>query len=191
MSDNAAGNAFFLQRFDTENGKGGAMEQSKEALLQKVLRGYSGYFNVKENIVLDGLPVAAEAEYHSRDEKYVLVKSAQIWAAENNEYAFFVLLDHLTEETLKSYYDAVLKEGMSRVKPEGDHMCSYVTLIVFADQVDPEAARAMKKLKYTKNFCFTLKGWAQFRGAALEVSSGKWCANHMGRDIEKSVLRMI
>ena len=57
------------------------MVDSKEVLLQKVLRGYAGYFNIKEQVTIDGLPVAAEAEFHSRDEKYVLTKSAQLWAA--------------------------------------------------------------------------------------------------------------
>lgn len=167
------------------------MVDSKEVLLQKVLRGYAGYFNIKEQVTIDGLPVAAEAEFHSRDEKYVLTKSAQLWAAEHNEYVFFILEEHLSEEKLRRYYDAILQEGMTRVKPGGDHMCSYITLIVFADQVDPAAGKAMKKLRFVKNFCFSLKGWAQFRGAVLEVPTDTWWANHMGGDIKKSVLRMI
>ena len=45
--------------------------------------------------------VAAEAAFHSFSEKYVLVKKAQLWAAEAHEYVFFIRTGHLDEETFR------------------------------------------------------------------------------------------
>ncbi|MEG2221572.1 MAG: hypothetical protein RRY95_02470 [Oscillospiraceae bacterium] len=167
------------------------MEQSKEAILKQVLAGYAGYFNITEQTVLDGLPLAAEAEFHSRDERYVLSKHAQLWAAENNEYAFFVLADTLTAEQVQTYYDAVLAEGLRRISPHGEHMCSYITLAFVADTIQPEAQKRIRKLKFSKSFCFTLRGWAEFRAAGYEVSTGDFCAGGLGQEVVKSFRQIL
>ena len=56
-------------------------------------------------------------------------------------------------ENLRAYYDAVLKEGMSRVDPRANHMHTDITMLVLADRIQPEAAAALKKLKYPLHIC--------------------------------------
>ena len=164
---------------------------TKEALLENLVNAYTAYFDIRRDVELEGLPVAMDAEYHAHDERYVLTREAKLWEAESNEYAFVVFLEELTTDNLKRYYDAVLKEGMSRVTPGENHMRSDITLLVLADRVQPEAAEALKKLKYSKSFLFSLRGWAQFRAAAVELSTGSQISNGLGRDVLKSLKKLL
>ena len=162
---------------------------TKEEVLERLVGAYTAYFNIRRDTELDGLPVAMDAEYHVRNEQYVLSREAKLWEAENDEYAFVVVLEELDPENLRAYYDAVLKEGMSRVDPRANHMRTDITMLVLADRIQPEAAAALKKLKYSKSFLFTLRGWAQFRAAALEVSTGQTYANGLGKAVLKDLGR--
>lgn len=167
------------------------MKKDKRLVLNEILEGYAPYFDIERDTVLNGLPVAAEAAFHSREEKYVLTKSAKIWSAEHNEYAFFIEAQRLTEQLLQAYFDAVLKEGLSRVDPKEDHMCSLITLIILTDAAEGAVPSIIKKMKYYKSFCFSLRGWVHFRVAALELSSGRQFSNRMGKDVLQSLNRLL
>lgn len=164
---------------------------TREELLEKLVNAYTRYFDLKRDVELDGLPVAVDAVYHARDEKYVLTRKAQIWAAESNEYAFLISLEELTEETLQAYFDAAVKEGLRRVNPTGDHMRSDFTLVILADRIRPEAAALLERLKYSKNFLFSLRGWAQLRAVAVETTTGRKLSNRLGRELLRDLERQL
>ena len=126
------------------NGKGNRM--TKETLLESLSNAYQSYFNLTRDMTLDGLPVAVGAEYHARDERYVLTREVQLWAAESNEYAYFVLLEELNQETLKAYFDAVVKHALERIDPTTEHMKSDITLVLLTDRIHPEAERQLQRL---------------------------------------------
>ena len=65
---------------------------TKEEVLEKLVGAYTAYFNIRRDTELDGLPVAMDAEYHVHNEQYVLSREAKLWEAENDEYAFVVVL---------------------------------------------------------------------------------------------------
>lgn len=167
------------------------MTRDKTSILNEILDGYAPYFDIERDTVLNGLPIAAEATFHSREEKYVLTKSVKIWSAEHNEYTFFIVTKCLTQQILQAYFDTVLHEGMRRVNPKEDHMCSLITLIVLTDTADTDVPAMIQKMKYYKSFCFSLRGWVHFRVAALEISSGKKFSNRMGKDVLQSLNRLL
>ena len=66
------------------------MELTSDEFFERLLLSYSDYFDIIRDTSYKDLSVAAEAAFHSFSEKYVLVKKAQLWAAEAHEYVFFV-----------------------------------------------------------------------------------------------------
>ncbi len=161
------------------------MQEISTELLEKILTSYERYFDVTKDSEYEGLSVAAEAAFHSRSEKYVLVKKAQLWAAEAHEYAFFVTVPHLDTETLEAYRGVILKEGLSRVKPMKDHMYTYVTLIFITDEMDADIVSALKKIRHHENYKLSFYGWSDFRVAVWDGKTQKVFTNSAGKDLKK------
>ena len=76
---------------------------------------------------------------------------------------------------------------MSHIKPNKEHMSSFVTLVVLADTIDPEAKALIKKTRFRKNFRLALHGWMEFRIAAFDRSSGRLISNPAGKDVRKTL----
>lgn len=70
------------------------MELTSDEFFERLLLSYSDYFDIIRDTSYKDLSVAAEAAFHSFSEKYVLVKKAQLWAAEAHEYVFFIRTGH-------------------------------------------------------------------------------------------------
>jgi hypothetical protein len=153
----------------------------RSEFLEQLIETYQVYFDVSHEPKLTGLPIVAEAEFHSHGEKYLLVKSAKLWGADTNEYLFFVSVDHLTLPLWRQLQDAVWAEGLSRVTPHNEHMYSYVSIMLVADRIDDDARRAIGRVRLHKSFRLSLQGWADFRVAALELTSGNMVGNRMGK----------
>jgi hypothetical protein len=161
------------------------MQKESTELFEKLIHSYESYFDITKDSVYEGLPVAAEAAFHSRSEKYVLLKKAQLWAAEAHEYVFIVMVPYLDTETLEAYRRVVLKEGLSRVKPKKDHMYTYVTLLIIADEVEEEVRRAVRKIRYHKDYRFSFYGWSDYRAAVYETGKKRMMTNRAGSDLAK------
>ena len=74
---------------------------TREEALDKLCHSYSGYFDVVRHEEPKGYLVA-EAGLHIHSEKYVLVKAAKLWEADNNEYVYIFSAPVLTKETSSS-----------------------------------------------------------------------------------------
>ncbi len=121
---------------------------------------YSDYFDIIRDTSYKDLSVAAEAAFHSFLKKYVLVKKAQLWAAEAHEYVFFIRTGHLDEETFRTYNDALLEEGLSRVEPKKDHMYTYVSVVFLAESIALKCLSLLKRHAVTETIaCRFMVGW--------------------------------
>ena len=56
------------------------MSQLRENLVERLKKAYSAYYDIEE--IQDGSPLKALCSYHLRDSQYVLMKQAELWAAE-------------------------------------------------------------------------------------------------------------
>lgn len=169
-------------------GRCAPLHSDRAELLGRLLDAYAGYFDIERESPPEGFE--ALASFHSRSERYVLVKSAQLWAAEANEYSFFASVERLGIPEWQSLRDSAIAEGLSRITPHREHMYSYITLIILADQIDPEAAREMRFCRFHKSFRLSFFGWTDLRVAALEFSSGKILTNRQGKELSKTLERV-
>ena len=134
---------------------------TREEALDKLCHSYSGYFDVVRHEEPKGYLVA-EAGLHIHSEKYVLVKAAKLWEADNNEYVYIFSAPVLTKEIF-------------------EHMCSYITAIFLCDTCEPDALRALRRTRIYKSFKLAFHGWMDYHTGVVELSTGKTAANGSGR----------
>ena len=164
------------------------MSQLRENLVERLKKAYSAYYDIED--IQDGTPLKALCSYHLRDSQYVLVKQAELWAAESHEYLYLWSTDHLDTPLVEDIFRRVTEDGEPRVRPHAQHMYTYLTAVVLYDSADPLALARLKKLKRRREFKLSLHGWMEFRIAAVDLSTGEITVNRAGRAIQKDLKRL-
>ena len=136
------------------------MSELRDTLLARLSEAYTAYFDVEP--VQDGSPLKALCAYHSRGSQYVLIKKAELWAAETHEYLYLYSLPRLDFTSLVELQARTLEDGMPRIRPHSQHMCTYLSAVVLCDQADPDALAQLQKLKKHRDFKLSLHGWMEF-----------------------------
>lgn len=161
------------------------MSQLREMLEKQMLDSYQAYFDVEP--VDDGSSLKALCAYHSRQSQYVLVKKAELWAAESHEYVYLHSLSQLTAGDVERIAGQVLEDGMPRIRPHAQHMYTYLTAVILCDQAEPDALTRLEKVKKRREFKLSLHGWMELRIAAVECSTGEISTNRCARDLRKGL----
>lgn len=152
-------------------------------ILERLLRSYVRYYDILREDVTEGF--AAEAHFHSHDEQYWLTKSVKLAEADSHEYVYFALEETLTAEMVESLIDKAWTAGMSHVQASYSHHSSDVALILLADEIEPDAIRAIKKARRFASYKFGMNGFSHLRLIAFEPTSKKIVHNRMGDTLKK------
>ena len=163
------------------------MELTREELLEKLLKAYSHRYDIVRDVTIEGGSFPAGAIYFLRDENYLLDKKHVLSAVENHEYVYFYLTDRLEAEDLTRQIEITKQDGLGRIKPSKEHMSSFVTLVVLADEISPEAAQIIKTTKFQKNYRLALHGWMEYHIAAMECSTHSFLSNPAGKEAKKNL----
>ena len=147
------------------------MEMTLQERLEKLLDAYSYYFDIERDVPVEGGQFPATAFYHFREENYIATKAHVVYATEQHEYVYFYVTEHLDAETLKNQIELSRQAGMGKIEPSGEHMFSYVTLVILADTMDPEAKKLIQKTRFRKNFRLALHGWMRSEEHTSELQS--------------------
>lgn len=164
------------------------MSQRSEKVLEGLKKAYSSYFDIEE--IDDGTALRARCAYHMRDSQYVLVKKAELWAAESHEYLYLWDAGKLDGPMAEEIFRRTAADGELRVKPHSQHMYTYLTAVALYDSADPSALEQLKKLKKRREYKLSLHGWMEFRIAAVDVSTGEITVNRAGKALEKDLKRL-
>ncbi len=160
-----------------------------DEMFDKLLRSFQVYYNVKREDV--AAPFAAEAEFHTHDEQFFLVKSAVLAEAESREYIYFAKEKFLDSALLLHLDEAAWVSGMERVRPHKDHRNTDVSLFIVAEKISDEAFKMIPKLRHYKSYHLGLQGWSHYRLVAVEQSSGRAVYNRVGRSYKKLIRNII
>ena len=161
------------------------MEMTRQERLEKLLNAYSHHYNVARDVAVEGGSFPATAFFFLRDENYLVSKKHVLSVVENYEYVYFYLTEHLDAGELQKQIDLSMQAGMSNVKPNSNHMSSFVTLVILADTIDPEAQALIKKTRFRKYFRLALHGWMEYHIAAMEISTHSFFSNPAGKEARK------
>ena len=161
------------------------MEMTKQERLEKLLNAYSHHYNIFHDVAVEGGSFPAAAFFFLRDENYLLSRRHVLSAVENYEYVYFYITDNLTASEIQGQIDLSLNAGMSNIKPNKEHMSSFVTLVVIADTIEPDAKAKIKKMHMRKNFRLALHGWMEYHIASMEISTHSFFSNPAGKVARK------
>ena len=156
----------------------------RSAVLERLLDGYSAYFDVERADEKDA-PLMAVCSFHVHSEKYVLVKAAKLWDADANEYVYLFSVPELTEEVFEACKAYAYEKGMELIDPKPGHRYSYITALFLCDQSSKEGEKALRKCKIYKSFKLSFHGWMEFHTAMLDCVNGRIETNHAGRQMKK------
>jgi hypothetical protein len=161
------------------------MEMTRQERLEKLLNAYSHHYDIFRDVTVEGGAFPAAAIFFLRDENYLISKKHVLSAVENHEYVYFYLTEHLTRSDLEQQIALSRQAGMSHIQPSKEHMSSFVTLVILADTIDPEAKALIKKTRFQKYFRLALHGWMEYHIAAMEISTNSFLSNPAGKEARK------
>lgn len=163
------------------------MEMTKQERLEKLLNAYSHRYDILRDLTVEGGSFPAAAFYYLRDENYLISRKHVLNAVETHEYVYFYLTEHLGAATLQTQIDITRQDGLGRIKPNREHMSTYVTLMILADTIDPEAKELLKKTRFRKYYRLALHGWMEYHIAAMEISTNSFLSNPAGKEARKNL----
>lgn len=162
-------------------------DNSRATVLKKLILAHEGWFNVFPDYEYANRTFPAFAEFHSHGEKYVLTKRAKLWEVDAHEYLFFQTTETLSATDVAEWIDFMTTQALKKVDPVPDHMSSYISLVIVADSVTDDAKKAIRKARFHKEFSFGLRGWADLRLAAVDLSSQCVLTNAAGKEMRAAL----
>ena len=156
---------------------------SKEDVLEKLLLAHQQWFDLYRNHEFEGIKFPGYVEFHTHGEQYVLSKRAKLWEVDSHEYIFFQTVDELTEDDLQQWVSFMKEHGLKKAEPKPNHMSSNIALVLIADSTSDNAAKAVRKVRFRKNFKLGLEGWADLKLAVVDLSGHRVITNGAGKDM--------
>ena len=134
----------------------------------------------------------ALAQLRAMNSKYMLKKKWVVWEANAFEHCVFVTAKRLTADMVEDWFTFLTKEAEAELvhpgekyPPEG-HMYTYLTTVFLCEEMDAEAAKAVKRLKFNKSYMLSVRGWATGRALAAETTTGRVVVNKAaGKELRK------
>lgn len=162
-------------------------QNQRELVLERLLASHETWFDVYRDYEFEGRVFPGYAEFHSHGEQYVLVKRAKLWEVDAFEYLFFVTADTLRHAELEGLIDFMTTRAMQKVKPKPNHMASYLSLVIIANEADENVKRLVRKTRFRKNFALGIRGWADLRLALIDLSDDSVTTNPQGEDLKENL----
>ncbi len=160
-------------------------------VMDRLIEQYEGYFDIMRPYTTNGLDFLAYAHYYQTQEKYVLTRKAKLYGFEINEHCFFYEVPHLSMESWAPLKAFVIEAEGDFVKPHQEHMYSYISLILLCGKIDADVKADIAKLKYTKNYKFSLHGYSTVRLGAVDLWDETVITNRQGKELEKVLERAL
>ncbi len=162
-------------------------QDAKQLVLKRILAAHEAFFDVHRDYEFAGKSFPGFAEFHSFGEQYVLVKRAKLWEANSHEYLFFVYAETFDEAQLDEWVRFMKTRGLEKVTSEPNHMSSGLALVVIADDCTEGVKRAVRRVRFRKNFALGFRGWADLRVAIADLSTHCVYANAAGKQVASTV----
>lgn len=163
--------------------------------LDRLLVRYSGMFDIYQPYRIEEEEYPAYGYFFSHNEKYVLIREANLWSVDSFEHMLFDTREQITMEDIDRA-DRVIREYMEPVlvckgekMPDKNHMYSYLTYIFIANQKpDAEIIKRIKKYRFEKGYQFNIRGYSSGRMVLVDIASEKVYTNYQARKGKKLFL---
>ncbi len=167
------------------------MSQLRDYLLPRITEAYSAYYDINPTEMEGDSTLYARCDFYSRNAQYVLVRKAEIWAAETFEYLYLHSMTSPTGEDLQRVMADALADGEPRIKPHKEHLSTHISAVIICDSVDPDVVPLLKKMKKHRDFRLSLHGWMEFKIAVVDLSTEKIYTNPKGSQLAKDLQGLV
>lgn len=163
--------------------------------LDRLLVRYSGMFDIYRPYRINETEYPAYGYFFSHNEKYVLVREANLWAADSYEHMLFITAKTITQEDVDKA-DQLIREYMEPVfvrqgddLPPANHMYSFLTIVMICEEKpSTEVLKRIKKYKFDKGYQFNLRGYCNGRLIAVDLESEHVTTNFAARKSKKTFI---
>ena len=167
------------------------------AYFERLLESMAASYDVVRDAQILSRRVDALAQLRALNSKYVLSKKHVLWEANAYDHALILKVQTLTKDMVEDWFNFLTREAEASLvhpgascPPEG-HMASTLTLILLCETVEPQAAKAVEKARFSKNYRFSLRGWAMGRAVAADLGGGSVYAGRDAKDLKKHLLGLM
>ena len=144
-------------------------------------------FDVSRDFKIDGFDYDLFANYNIRNERFLLIRKAVIYAFENNEYILMKAYKSLDKNDYNEFTDNLIKSISVIVNPSREHMSSAITGVILVENIFEEdfdyIKKSIKKFKYNRGFAFGFKGWVDLRLILISIKDGIISVNKKGKEV--------
>ena len=159
---------------------------TRQETVEKIVRKYEGLFDIHP-IDKDDLGLVCRCDFHVHNEKFVMVKKAKLWEADCHEYVFVFSVKSFTEEYFLKCKEYVISRGEELIDPKPGHMYTYLTAVFVCDNYTEQAVKLLKKLRYGKNYRFSLYGWSDLRAFMIKADDKTLFCNKNRKEFAKFI----
>ena len=103
----------------------------------------------------------------------------------NHEHIYIKRCDDVNAKDIISFGQFLKRISDECIKPDKDHMSTYVTGVLIGNHIDENAIEIVKKYNCKKAFCFYLKGWCDVRLIYAGLDNSEIITNKDGKKVKK------
>lgn len=163
-----------------------------EEYLDRLLLCYGDTFDIYMPYQIHGKEYPAYGYFFSSEERYVLVREANMWTANRHEHILFMQVDKIEEETIKEAADIIetyLEPELVRAGkkyPDKDHMYSYLTVAILSERaIDRDVAKKIRRYQFERGYLFNFRGFSQGNLICASMEDEKIVTNYQGKRMKK------
>ena len=171
------------------------MSISGKEFLDRLLEGYVSSYDIDREEDPEH-QLYAKAHLHIEESQYFLMKSIQAWTADADEYAYFYITDHMTDEMAQEFIQHTYDQGFPLIKLDHltfkkQHMVTRLVAVVLCQSMDEAAAKRIRKCSIYKSFQFSLKGWMEVHTVAVDLGKESVISNRYGKETAKFLKKIL
>ncbi len=161
------------------------MAFDRNQFIEDLKGSYEMYYDLLPGDENGDLPLAFRADFHSRGEKYFLIKPAKIWSNETNEYVFVYSAPWFGTDMIDRCVQSALDTALPLIHPHAEHNYSNVHTVFVAENASEEGCRHNPRLRVCKNYRVNLHGFTILKAGWIDLQESAYGTNRDGHDMNK------
>lgn len=142
-------------------------------------------FIIERDIMIFDNKINLIAKFSDICGRTFITKNDIIDKYENHENIYLKRYDIVTEGDIVSFGRFLKRIADDNIKPDKDHMSTYITGVLVGNDINEDAIKAVKEYNYRKAFCFYLKGWCDVRLIYVGLNNNDIITNKDGKKVKK------
>ena len=156
-----------------------------KSYIDKLKKKFERHFIIETDLEILGTKIDMYARFTDVRGRTFITKQDVIDKYENHELCYIKGYKDVAVEDVTGFCEFLKNAVNEFVKPEADHMSTYVTGVMVADSINDSARREAESFSYSRVYQFYLKGWCDVRLVCVDLSNGSVITNKAAKKLKK------